>query len=153
MIDLRRAPDEGPEQSHRIGLLQPGPGILPGRIQLGAIADDARVLHAFLDLLVAHPRQSFGIETEQHFAVALALLQHGDPRQPGLESFQQQQFEQRLRVALWHAPFGVVVVDVQRIVIAPEAAWHKAFRMVGRGSGESRTWGILRRFIQMPKHR
>lgn len=124
VIDLGLTADEGPQERHRVIQLQPGPGVLPRRLELGEVADDARVLHALLDLLVAHARQALGIEAEQHLTVALALLQHGDPRKPRLRAFEDEHLEQRPRIALGHSPFGIVVGDVQRVVVTPEAAGH-----------------------------
>ncbi|MNN61014.1 hypothetical protein D3C81_1762280 [compost metagenome] len=79
MIDLRLPANERPEEPHRVRMGQPGAGVLPCSLELGEVADDAGVLHALLDLLVAHPRHALDVEAEQHLAVALALLQHGDP--------------------------------------------------------------------------
>jgi glycyl-tRNA synthetase alpha chain len=147
VIDLRHAADEGPEQRHRIVQLEPGLGILTYGLELETVADDPGVLHqGFLDIRIRERRQALHIEVEQNLAVALTLLQHGDPRQPGLKAFEQQQLEQRLRVALRHAPFVVVVSDIQRIVIAPKAAWHRAFQ----GSGGGADWGILPPFLSQP---
>lgn len=133
VIDLGRTANEGPEQHRRVVQSQPGLGVLPRGLELEQVADDAWVLHPLLDLLVAHSRQALRVEAEQDFTVALTLLQHGDPRQAGLEALQQEQFEERRRVLQRYAPFGVVVGDVEGVVIAPEAAWHKAFHAVAAG--------------------
>jgi len=147
VIDLRRAANKGPEQRHRVLKRKPGLGVLAHGLKLEAVADDAGVLHqGFFDVLVGEFRQALHIEAEQHLAVTLALLQHGDPRQAGLEGFEQQQFEQHLGVALRHAPFLIVVGDIQRVVGAPRAAWHRAFQ----GSGGGADWGILPAFLSQP---
>ena len=128
VIDLRRAANKGPEQGHRVFKRKPGLGVLPGSAELETVANDAGILHqGVLDVLVSQRGQALHIETKQHLAVALALLEYGDPRQACLEAFKQQQLKQRLRVALRHAPFLIVVGDIQRIVGAPEAAWHAGF--------------------------
>ena len=50
-------------------------------------------------------------------------------RQPGLRAFEDQQLEQRAVVVHRHAPLGVVVGDVERVVAAPGAA------LKGAGAG------------------
>lgn len=129
MIDFRHPADERPEPLRRLVQRQPCPGVAPRGVELEAVADDAGVEHALLDLGIGHLRQALRVEAEQHLTVALALLQHRDPRQPGLKAFEQQHFEQRARLALGRAPLAVVVRLVQRIIGTPKAAWHKAPRV------------------------
>ncbi len=88
-----------PEQRHRILQRQPRLGITPRGVELETIADDPRIEHQFVDFGVAHLRDTLHIEAEQHLAIPLALAQHSDPRQPGLEPFEQKQLEQTLRIA------------------------------------------------------
>lgn len=95
-------------------------------------------MHQRLDLVVGHARQALGVETEHHFTVAGAFLEDGDPRQASLEPFEQKQLEELSRVAQRHPPFVIVIIDVQRIFVAPKAAWHKGPK--GGGGVES---GIL----------
>ena len=99
MVDDRLAADERPEERHRVFQRQPGLGIASGGIEFESVADDAGIEHQFGDFRVAHLRHSLHVEAVQHLAVALAFAQHGDPRQPGLEPFEQKQLEQTLRIA------------------------------------------------------
>lgn len=99
MIDDWSAADERPEERYRVLQRQPGLGIASGGIEFEAVADDPRIEHQFIDLGVAHLRHALHVEAVQHLAVALAFAQHGDPRQPGLEPFEQKQLEQTLRIA------------------------------------------------------
>jgi len=99
MIDDRAIADKRPEKRHRVFQRQPGLGIAPGGIEFETVADDPRIEHQFSDFGVAHLRHTLHIEAVQHLAVALAFAQHGDPRQPGLEPFEQKQLEQTLRIA------------------------------------------------------
>lgn len=99
MIDDRLVVHERPEQRHRILQRQPGLGITTGGVEFEAIADDPRIEHQFVDFGVAHLRHALHVEAEQHLAITLAFAQHGDPRQPGLEPFEQKQLEQTLRIA------------------------------------------------------
>ncbi len=99
MIDDRLVTDERPEERHRVLQRQPGLGITPGGVEFQAVADDPRIEHQFVDFSVAHLRHALYVEAEQHLAITLALAQHGDPGQPGLEPFEQKQLEQTLRIA------------------------------------------------------
>lgn len=99
MIDDRAVADKRPEKRHRVFQRQPGLSIAPGGIEFEAVADDPRIEHQFSDFGIAHLRHTLHVEAVQHLAVALALAQHGDPRQPGLEPFEQKQLEQTLRIA------------------------------------------------------
>lgn len=99
MIDDRLIANERPEQRHRVLQRQPGLGITAGGVEFEAIADDPRIEHQFVDFGVAHLRHALHVEAEQHLAITLTLAQHGDPRQPGLEPFEQKQLEQTLRIA------------------------------------------------------
>ncbi len=99
MIDDRLVTDERPEERHRVLQRQPGLGITPGGVEFQAVSDDPRIEHQFVDFSVAHLRHALYVEAEQHLAITLALAQHGDPGQPGLEPFEQKQLEQTLRIA------------------------------------------------------
>lgn len=99
MIDHRAVIHKRPEEGHRILQRQPRLGITPGGIELDAVADDPRIEHQFIDFRVAHLRHTLYVEAEQHLAISLTFTQHGDPRQPGLEPFEQKQLEQTLRIA------------------------------------------------------
>lgn len=99
MIDLRHTADKGPEKPHRVLQRHPGLCIAPGRVELEAITDDARVEHQFIDFRVAHLRHALHVEAVQHLAIVLAFAQHSDPGKAGLEPFEQKQLEQSLRIA------------------------------------------------------
>lgn len=99
MIDDRLVAHERPEQCHRILQRQPRLGVAPGGVEFQAIADDARVEHELVDFGVTHLRHALHVKAEQHLAIALTFAQHSDPRQPGLEPFEQKQLEQTLRIA------------------------------------------------------
>ncbi len=146
MVDDGFAAHERPEERHRVFQRQPGLGIATGGLELEAVADDARVEHQLVDFRVAHLRHALHIEAVQHFPVALAFAQNGDPGQPGLEPFEQKQLEQTLRIAQRRAPLLIVISHVQRIVRTPKAAWHKA-----PGGVRTNESGILPLFKSQPK--
>ncbi len=99
MIDHRRTVDERPEKLHRVFQRQPGLRITSGGIQFETVANDPRIKHQLSDFRIAHLRHALHVKAEQHLAITLALAQHGDPRQAGLEPFEQKQLEQTLRIA------------------------------------------------------
>src|SRR6266446_4411719 len=53
----------------------------------------------------------------------LALAQDGDPGEPGLEAVEDELLEERAIVVLGHAPFLVVIGDVERVLLGPGAAF------------------------------
>src|SRR5262249_6399110 len=55
-------------------------------------------------------------------AEIVALAQDRDPRQPGLETVQHELLVERARIVFRHAPFFVVVRQIQRIAAGPAAA-------------------------------
>ncbi len=146
MIDDGFIADERPEERHRVFQRQPGLGIATGGLELETVADDAGVEHQLIDLRVAHLCHALHIKAVQHFTIALAFAQNGDPGQPGLEPFEQKQLEQTLRIAQRRAPLLIVISHVQRIVRTPKAAWHKA-----PGGVRTNESGILPLFKSQPK--
>src|SRR5665213_3428654 len=67
-------------------------------------------------------RDFFRIEIVEHAAEVVALAQDGDPRQPGLEAVKHQLLVQRPVIPLRHAPFLVVIGDIERVGAGPGAA-------------------------------
>ena len=74
------------------------------------------------DLLVVVARDLLRLEIVEGFAEIVALAQDRDPRQAGLETVEDQLFVERAVVIFRHAPFGVVIGDVERIFAGPGAA-------------------------------
>src|SRR5690606_39814589 len=72
-----------------------------------------------LDIRLGECRHGVHVELPEGGAEGLALAQDGGPRQPRLETFQAEPFEQPALVAHRHAPFGVVVVAQKRVVRGP----------------------------------
>ncbi len=91
-------------------------------LDLHAVAHDAFVLHQAFDLLGREAHDLLGLEPGERLPEIVALAQDGDPGEAGLETVEQQLFEERARVALRHAPFLVVVGDVKGIETRPAAA-------------------------------
>ncbi len=89
MVHFWRACDERPDKRDRVFQPQPGLGVLARGVEFEAIANDAGFKHQVFDLSVSHGCDPAYVEVEHHFTIAGAFLQNGDPRQAGLEPFEQ----------------------------------------------------------------
>src|SRR5690348_17821513 len=69
-------------------------------------------------------------------AEIVALAQDGDPGEPGLEAVEDQLLIERAVVIFRHAPFGVVIGDVNRILARPGAS-RLAVGMQSRGAAHA----------------
>ncbi len=126
LIDLGFAVDEIPQKLREASTffhdLQIGLGARDGALDLGAIADDAGIVHQRMDLLGVVVRYFVGLEIVESVPEMIALAQDRDPRQPGLKAVEDQLLVERAVVEFRHAPFGVVIGDVKRIFARPRAA-------------------------------
>src|SRR6185369_14891237 len=124
-IDLGFAVDEVPQQVREAGSLvhdvEPGTRREDGAFDLHAIADNALVLHQALDLLGRVARYLLGLEFAEGSPEVVAFAQYGDPGQSGLESVQNKFLIERSIIKFGHAPFVIVVGDVERVELGPRA--------------------------------
>src|SRR3954464_13321468 len=120
------AVDEVPEQTGESGPLlhhvEPGAAGAYRALDLHAIAHDAGVAHQPLDLLRSVARDLLRCEAIEGTAEILALTQDRDPGEPGLEAVEHKLLVERAVVVFRHAPFIVVIGDVDRILLCPGAA-------------------------------
>src|SRR6185295_5601434 len=93
------------------------------RLDLGAVANDARVAEQAPDVVVAEPGDRVGLEARERGPERLALAQDRQPRQAGLERLERHPLEQAALVGDRAAPFLVVVALVEGVAV-PEAARH-----------------------------
>ncbi len=61
----------------------------------------------------------FRVELVEGGAVGFTLAQDSDPTQPGLRPFQHQELKEALVIMQGHAPFGIVIRNVERILARP----------------------------------
>ena len=126
IVDLRFAVEKIPQELREARTLfhdlEPRARRAHGAFDLQAIAHDAGILHQRLDLLRRVARDLLRRETVEGLAEIVALAQDRDPGQPGLETVEDELFEQRAVVEFRHAPFVIVIGDVERIVLRPRAA-------------------------------
>jgi hypothetical protein len=57
------------------------------------MTDESRVLHQGIDFLVVEAGELTDVEAGQGLTIMLTLLQHGDPREAGLGSFEDELLE------------------------------------------------------------
>ena len=91
-------------------------------LEFAAVAHQTGVPHEDVDFLGVEAGELADVEARERLPVVFALLQHGDPGKPGLGAFEDELFEEPAVVPHGHAPFFVVVSDVERVFSAPEAA-------------------------------
>ncbi len=119
LVIVRLAAEMVPQHRGKSGALvhdrQIRLGRTDGAFDLGAVADDAGILHQPLNLSRRVARDLLRLETVEGGAEIVALAQDSDPRQAGLEAVEDQLFEQRAVVPFGHAPFLVVIGDVERV--------------------------------------
>ena len=114
--------------------LEPGARRGDRALDLHAVAHDAGVLHQLARPSSAcSARSSPACEAVEGAAEVLALAQDGDPRQPGLEAVEHQLLVQRAVVVFRHAPFVVVIGDVERILPRPGAPFEAVWWVISRG--------------------
>src|SRR3954470_10438372 len=93
------------------------------RLDLRAVADDARVGEQAGHVVVAEARHGGRLEARERGAEPLALAQDRDPREARLERLERHALEQPTLVGDRPAPLLVVVALVERVAVA-EAARH-----------------------------
>jgi len=117
---------EGPQPVRHVAALnlqvQPDTGALDGGVDLGPRADDAGIVQQALAVGLAVAGDLLRVETVEGGAEGRALFQDGDPRQARLESVQHQLFPEGARVTFGHAPFLVVIGDIEGVGAAPATA-------------------------------
>ena len=99
------------------------------------MADNSRICEQAQDVFFRETGDPLRGEAGEGFALGYAFAQNGDPREPGLGSFQVQAFEQGSRFMAWDAPLGVMISLIERVVRNPGAAG-------GRVSHQSSSSGV-----------
>ena len=112
----------------------PGAGRLDRGLDLAPVADDPCVAQQHLHLGFTPAGNGPGIESGKGRPEGRALAQDGDPGQARLKPVQHQLFPQRTAVAFRHAPFGIMIGNIDRVDAAPGAP--------GRFGG----WPVFRHF-------
>ena len=121
----RASVDEAPQMTGEAALVREvenDAGQRHRRLDLGPVADDAGVLHQRVLFLVAPAHDLLGVEAVERLAEGRALAQDGDPGESGLEAVEHELLEHRPIVVFGHAPFLVMIGDIERIDARPGAA-------------------------------
>ena len=135
-LTLRLAVEEIPQQRGEarafLHHLEPGARREHRALDLQPVAHDAGIVHQ-RSLLARVVARNFGrLEVVEGAAEVVALAQDGDPRQAGLEAVEHELLVERAVVVLRHAPFLVVIGDVERVVLARPGAAVNAVGMEKR---------------------
>jgi hypothetical protein len=112
-IDLGLAADETPdvfvERAEFVLHFEESLGIVDGRQDLQAIANNPRIEHQLLDPFVGEAGDFLRIEIGERFAIGVALAIDRDPTQTSLGTFEREELELLDVVADRHAPLRIVV--------------------------------------------
>ena len=96
--------------------------IRDGAFDLQSIADDRGIRHQSRDPAAVVFRNARRIEIGEGLAVRGALGEDRRPGEPGLRSFENQEFEEASIVVHGNAPFIVVIRDVEIAAVGPWTA-------------------------------
>src|SRR5262249_23736850 len=116
------APEEGGERTCLGDQLDGAGGIVDGRFDLAAMADDAGIAEEPLDVPFAEARHLPGFEPGEGSAKILPFAEDRQPGKAGLESLEADLFEEPDVVVDRAAPFTVMIGAVVFRAAAPEAA-------------------------------
>jgi len=92
------------------------------RLDLRAVAHDAGVAHQGFDLGGAVANDRLRREAVKGGAKARALAQDREPGKPRLEAVEDELLEDRPIVPFGHAPFLIVIGDIERVEARPRTA-------------------------------
>src|SRR5258708_910609 len=148
MVDLRPAVDETPEQFRKARAffrdLEVGLCAGDRTLDLGAIANDAGIVHQRMNFFRVVARDLLRLKVVESFAKIFALAQDRDPGQPGLKAVEDEFFVQGAVVIFRHAPFGVVIGHIKRVFAGPRAP-RQAIGVQTRRSRHATFFGTARR--------
>src|SRR5262249_24333193 len=128
---VEEIPQQGRESRTLVHDLEIGARGEHSAFDLRAVAHDTRIGHQPRDLCRAVARDFPRIEAVERAAEILALAQDGDPGEAGLKAVEHELLVERAVVELRHAPFLVVIGDVERILLGTRTA-QQAVRMLRR---------------------
>src|SRR6266576_2767919 len=93
-------------------------------------ASDSGVAEQFADFLFVVARHCLRIESVKHFAIPRAFSQNGVPAQSRLRPFQHQELKPFVLVVHGHAPFLVMIGNVQ-LAFCPDTT-HRSYLLARR---------------------
>src|ERR1700731_3996103 len=136
MVDFRLAVDEIPDEFGETGAvfhdLQIGLGAVDGALDLGAVADDAGMVHQCVNFFCIIAGDLLRREIVESLSEIVAFAQNRDPRQSGLKTVEDEFFIERAVVIFRHAPFGVVIGHIKRVFTRPRTPRQPIFMQARR---------------------
>ena len=121
-LAVDKAPEIGAEARALLHHLEPGARRGDRAFDLRPIAHDALVPHQGFDLLAREARDLLRGEAVEGAAEGFPFPEDGDPGKPRLEPVEHELLVKCPVVALGHAPFLIVIGDIERIGARPRAA-------------------------------
>jgi hypothetical protein len=120
-LPVHVAPEEGVEGTVLVDDVEGAAGVADGGFNFEPVAHDARIAQEPLNVAGGKAGDFFHVPTGEGGAVVFALAQDGQPTEPGLRAFQNEELEQHAVVVHGNAPFFVMVGHIERIRSAPPA--------------------------------
>src|SRR5690606_32062217 len=115
-------PDVAIERAELALHVEEGACVVDGGVDLQPVADDALVGEQLTLSARVVPRDLLRVEVIERLPVRRPFAQNRDPAETRLRTLENQHLEQAPVVVQRHAPLGVVVLEIQRIVAWPGAA-------------------------------
>jgi hypothetical protein len=112
--------------------LLPDAGISNRRLDLAAVADNARVRQQAQHVFLAPCGDDIRVKPLKSAAKILSLAQDGNPAQARLKPIQNKLFPERATVIFGHAPIGIMIGLIERIHSNPAASFHRAHALFCR---------------------
>ena len=95
-------------------------GVVDRRLDLPAMTDDAGVPQQAGHVLLPEAGHLLRVEAGEHLTEAIALLEDGQPGEPGLKAFEHELLIEAVIVLHRATPLIVVVAEIERIGPRPE---------------------------------
>src|SRR5690349_11753032 len=110
------APEVGGERAELANHFPRAPRVVARRLDLAAMAYDARIGHEALDVAAREARDALVLEVRKRPAKRVALAEDRAPGESRLETLQAELLEETPVIGDRESPFAVVIRGVQRIV-------------------------------------
>ncbi len=122
-LSFREGPNIRIEASEFLLSVQEFACILNGCAYLRPVADNTFIVHQSSEIILGIFGNLFRIKRMKGLLEVFPLVDNRIPTQSGLERIQDQELEKFLIIVQGNAPLGVVIVNHQRIIIHPGAAF------------------------------
>ena len=98
------------------------PGVTDRAFNIHPVADNAFIVHQPFDTAAVKASHLFYVKVGKYLAIVCALFKDRNSGQPGLGTFQGQEFKQDFIVVTGNSPLGIAAVPVKPAVATPFTA-------------------------------